>query len=87
MFAPVESTKFLQRRKIVTLVGAISYVLLAIYYIVRVILVSVYWGYLEEIDFNASIPALIIFAIISLVLAFCMFMLYKKTKHIDLQEE
>ena len=86
-FTPETTPKFLQRRKIVTLIGAIAYLVLAIYYVVRTILGSIYIGYLEEIGFNTSIAALIVFAVMSLVIAFCMFMLYKRTKHIDLQEE
>ena len=86
-FTPKTTTKFLRRRKVVTLAGAIAYLLLAVYYVVRAILVSVYIGYLEEIGFNTSVIALIVFAVLSLVVAFCMFMLYKRTKHIDLQEE
>ena len=39
-FAPVESNKFLKRRKIVTFIGFVSYMLLAVYYIVRAILVK-----------------------------------------------
>lgn len=86
-FAPVESIKFLKRRKIVTLVGSISYLLLCIFYVVRAILSGIYMGYLQENDYNSSIVALIIFALISLVVAFCLFLLYKRTKHIDLKEE
>ena len=87
LFAPVESTKFLKRRKVVTFIGFISYILLSIYYIVRIILVNIYMKYLQQIYFNTNITALIIFAIISLVFAFCLFMLYKRTKHIDLNEK
>jgi hypothetical protein len=83
-FAPVESTKFLKRRKIVTFVGFISYVLLAIYYIVRAIFAN---AFAQRFDYDASIVALIIFAVVALVLAFCLFMLYKRTKHIDLGEK
>jgi hypothetical protein len=86
-YAPVESTKFLKRRKIVTFIGFISYILLAIYYVVRVILTSIYMSYLQQIDFNSNIVALVIFAVISLVFAFCLFMVYKRTKHIDLNEK
>ena len=82
-FAPVESTKFLKRRKIVTFVGFISYVLLAIYYIVRAIFAN---AFAQRFDYDASIVALIIFAVVALILAFCLFMLYKRTKHIDLGE-
>lgn len=82
-FTPVKTTKFLKRRKLVTLIGSIAYMLLAIYYIVRMILVNIY---IQQIDFNTNIVALIIFAILSLVVAFFLFMLYKKTKHIDLNE-
>lgn len=83
-FAPVESTKFLKRRKIVTFVGFISYVLLAIYYIVRAIFANTF---AQRFDYDANIVALIIFAVIALILAFCLFMLYKRTKHIDLGEQ
>lgn len=83
-FAPVETAAFLQRRKIVTFIGFVSYILLAIYYIARLVLVSIY---IELLDFEPNVVALIIFAVISLVIAFCLFMLYKKTKHIDLGEE
>ena len=41
-FTPETTTKFLKRRKVVTLAGAIAYLLLAVYYVVRAILVSVY---------------------------------------------
>ena len=87
LFTPVESKKFLKRRKIVTFIGFISYILLSIYYIIRIILVNVYSEYLKNIYYNTSIPALIIFSIISLVFAFCIFMVYKRTKHIDLGEK
>ena len=82
-FAPIESTKFLKRRKIVTFIGSVSYILLAVYYVVRAILVNIY---VAHIDFEPSTAALIIFAIVSLIPAFCLFMLYKRTKHIDLGE-
>ena len=49
------------------------------------ILENVYKAYFEDI--STSIVALIIFAVIALVVAFCLFMLYKRTKHIDLKEE
>lgn len=87
MFAPVESTKFLKRRKIVTFIGSVSYVVLAVYYIIRFILVLSYKDYLHNIDYNTNSIALIFFAIISLVIAFCLFMVYKRTKHIDLNEK
>jgi hypothetical protein len=83
-FAPVESNKFLKRRKIVTFIGFISYILLAVYYIVRAILVNIF---AERLDYDANIVALIIFAVVSLLPAFCFFMLYKRTKHIDLGEK
>lgn len=86
-YSPVETIKFLKRRKLVTFIGFISYVMLSLYYIVRTILVSIYITYLQENDFNTNIIALIAFAIISLVVAFCFFMLYKRTKHIDLKEK
>ena len=87
MFTPVKTPEFLKRRKIVTFIGFVAYILLAIYYIVRTILVCVFMNYLQKVDFNTNIVALIIFAIISLILAFVFFMIYKKTKHIDLKEE
>ena len=86
-FSPVTTERFLIRRKVVMLIGFISYLLLAAYYIARVIWSSICAAYLKEIDFDTSIAALIIFAVISLVVAFCMFLLYKRTKHIDLKEE
>ena len=86
-FTPVETKKFLTRRKIVTLIGSISYALLACYYVARAIWSGIYIEYLIDIDYNTSIVALIIFAVLSLVVAFCLFMLYKRTKHIDLKEE
>jgi hypothetical protein len=83
-FAPVESNKFLKRRKIVTFIGFVSYMLLAVYYIVRAILANIF---AELFDYDANIVALIIFAVVSLLLAFCLFMLYKRTKHMDLGEK
>ena len=83
-FTPVESTKFLKRRKIVTFIGSISYILLAVYYIVRAIFSN---AFAVRFDYDASIVALIIFAVVALILAFCLFMLYKRTKHIDLGEK
>ncbi len=83
-FAPVESTKFLKRRKIVTFIGFVSYIILAIYYIVRAIFAN---AFAVRFDYDASIVALIIFAVVALILAFCLFMLYKRTKHIDLGEK
>lgn len=83
-FAPVESNKFLKRRKIVTFIGFVSYILLAVYYILRAILVNIF---AERLDYDANIVALIIFAVVSLLLAFCLFMLYKRTKHMDLGEK
>ena len=85
-FTPVTTPKFLKRRKIVTFIGSISYIVLAVTYVLRTILVSVYKGYLDSIYYNSSVVALIIFAVLSLVLAFLLFMLYKKTKHVDLSE-
>ena len=86
-FTPVLTPKFLKRRKIVTFLGFISYILLAVYYIVRIIIESIYYGYFQEIGYSTSIIALIIFIIIALICAFCFYMLYKKTKHIDLNEK
>lgn len=87
VFTPVETPKFLKRRKIVTFIGFIAYILLAVYYIVRTILVSIYMKQLQDINFNTSTIALIIFAIVALIFAFGFFMIYKKTKHIDLNEK
>ena len=86
-FAPIETKKLLVRRKLVTFIGFISYIALTIYYIVRAILSYVYMEYLQEIYFNTNIIALILFSIISLIVAFCLLMLYKRTKYIDLKEE
>lgn len=86
-FTPVTSVKFLQRRKIVTLIGFIAYVALAVYYVVRAVLVSIYMSYLQEIDFNTNVVALICFTVLALAVAFCLLMVHKRTKHIDLQEE
>ena len=83
-FAPVETVKFLKRRKIVTFIGFVSYIALSIYYVARAILVSLF---IERIDFEPNIVALIIFAAISLIPAAFLFLLYKKTKHIDLGEK
>lgn len=85
LFTPVETQKFLMRRKIVTLVGFVSYVLLAIYYIVRAIVVGSNRNYYEEF-FNTSPVALIIFAFLALFISVFFFLIYKKTKHIDLNE-
>ena len=83
VFAPVESTAFLTRRKIVTFIGSISYIVLAVYYVARAILGNVF---VESIDYEPNTTALFIFAAVSLIPAFCLFMLYKRTKHIDLGE-
>ncbi len=87
VFEVVETPKLLKRRKVVTLIGFISYILLAVYYIIRIILVCNYMAYLQHINYNTSIVALIIFSIIALIIAFAFFMIYKKTKHIDLNEK
>ena len=86
-FAIKETPKLLKRRKIVLFIGFIAYLVLTIYYIVRIILDIIFMEHLQEIYFNTSIVALIFFAIIFIVVAFCLFMIYKKTKHIDLKEE
>lgn len=86
-FAVVETTKLLKRRKIVLFIGFIAYLLLTVYYILRIIFACVFMDYLNEIDYNVSIIALIFFAIISMFFVFCFFMIYKRTKHIDLKEE
>ena len=83
-FAPVETTKFLKRRKIVTFTGFITYIVLSVYYVVRAILVNIF---IERIDFEPNVVALIIFAVISLIISVFLFLLYKKTKHIDLGEK
>ena len=85
-FTPNTTDRFLKRRKIVMLIGFIAYLLLSVYYVVRAILVGAYYGYLQDIDFNTNILAVIIFAVISLFLSIVFFLLYKKTKHIDLNE-
>ena len=82
-FTPIESTKFLTRRKIVTFTGFVAYLVLAVYYAIRAILVNVY---VNVIDFEPNTVALIIFAVVSLFPALFFFLLYKKTKHIDLSE-
>ena len=64
--------------------GFVSYIVLSVYYIVRAILVNIF---IEHIDFEPNIVALIIFAVISLIPAVFLFLLYKKTKHIDLGEK
>ena len=86
-FEVVETPKLLKRRKIITFIGFIAYILLAIYYIVRIILVNKYMLQLQNINYNTNIVALIIFSIVSLIFAFGFFMIYKKTKHIDLNEK
>lgn len=83
-FTPVTTEKFLKRRKLVTFIGFVSYVLLAVYYVVRAILFGVF---IKQTDFDTNVVALIAFSIISLVLAIFLFLLYKKTKHIDLNEQ
>lgn len=87
VFAPVETPKFLKRRKIVTFIGFIAYILLAVYYIIRIILDIVLMEKLINIDYSTSIIALILYALAALVFAFGLFMIYKRTKHIDLKEE
>ena len=57
-FAPVETAKFLKRRKIVTLTGFISYIVLSVYYVVRAVLVNIF---IARIDFEPNVIALIIF--------------------------
>ena len=85
-FIPIETTPLLKRRKVVTFIGFISYVLLSAYYIIRVIYTGINMNKLIDNDYNVSIGALIIFAVISLIIAFFLFLLYKRTKHIDLNE-
>ena len=82
-FTPEQTPKFLKRRKLVTFIGFVSYVVLAVYYVVRAIFVNVF---IESIDFEPNVVALIIYAVISLALAVFLFLLYKKTKHVDLGE-
>ena len=67
-FSPVETTNFLIRRKIVTFTGFICYVLLSIYYIVRIFI-----GPFFIEDYEPSIAALIAFSVLSLVVAFCLY--------------
>ena len=86
-FTPVESTRFLTRRKTVMLIGFISYALLAVYYAARAILSLIFMNHLIEIDYDFNIAMLIVFSVMAAVVAFCLFMLYKRTKHIDLNEE
>ena len=81
-FSPVETTNFLIRRKIVTFTGFICYVLLSIYYIVRIFI-----GPFFIEDYEPSIAALIAFSVLSLVVSFCLLMVYLRTKNIDLNEE
>ena len=83
-FTPVTTEKFLKRRKLVTFIGFVSYVLLAVYYVVRAILFGVF---IKQTDFDTNVVALIAFSIISLVFAIFLFLLYKKTKHVDLNEQ
>ena len=83
-FTPVTTEKFLKRRKLVTFIGFVSYVLLAVYYVVRAILFGIF---IKQTDFNTNVVALIAFSIISLVFAIFLFLLYKKTKHVDLNEQ
>ena len=83
-FTPATTEKFLKRRKLVTFIGFVSYVLLAVYYVVRAILFGVL---MKQTDFDTNVVALIVFSIISLVFAIFLFLLYKKTKHVDLNEQ
>jgi hypothetical protein len=85
-YAPALSTRFLKRRKAVTFIGFVSYILLSCYYAARAILSGIYIDYLDEIGFSTSIATLIVCAAVSLVVAFCLFLLHKRTKHIDLNE-
>lgn len=78
-FEVVETPKLLKRRKIVTLIGFVAYILLAIYYIVRTIVYVSLIGYFSWV--------LLIFAAVALLFAFGIFLIYKKTKHIDLGEK
>ena len=58
--------------------------ILAVYYVVRAILFGVF---IKQTDFDTNVVALIAFSIISLVFAIFLFLLYKKTKHVDLNEQ
>ena len=87
VFTNVKTPEFLKRRKIVTFIGFISYIVLAVYYVIRMILPKIYANTEQYADYDTSIVALIIYAIISLFIAFVLFMLHKKTKHVDLNEE
>ena len=78
-FEVVETPKLLKRRKIVTLIGFVAYILLAIYYIVRTIVYVSLIGYFSWV--------LLIFAAVAFLFAFGIFLIYKKTKHIDLGEK
>ena len=80
-FDVVETPKFLKRRKVVTFIGFIAYILLAVYYIVRTII------QLAIVNSLANSWVLIIFAFVALVFAFIFFLIYKKTKHIDLNQK
>ena len=85
-FAPVLTPQFLTRRKIVTLVGAIAYVVLALFYVVRAIFGGAWMLGIPAEDYDTNVVALIIYAVLSLFVAFFLFILYKKTKHEDLGE-
>ena len=78
-FEVVKTPKLLKRRKLVTLIGFVAYILLAIYYIVRTIVCASLIGYFCW--------ELLIFAAVALLFAFGVFLIYKKTKHIDLGEK
>ena len=86
-FRVVETPKFLKRRKVVTLIGFIGYILLAVYYVARIIFVAVNMEVLVRFNYNANIVALIVSAIVSLFIAVVFFLVYKKTKHIDLGQK
>ncbi len=85
-FAPVLTPQFLTRRKIVTLVGAIAYAVLALFYVIRAIFGGGWMLGIPAEDFDSNAVALIIFAVIALLMGFFLFTLYKKTKHVDLNE-
>ena len=88
LYTPVETENFLKRRKIVTFIGFISYVVLAVFYVGRIFWINlIFSDYFKEIDYDTSIVALIIYAVMALIVAYIFFLLYKKTKHIDLKEE
>ena len=80
-FEPKETPKFLKRRKIVTLIGTISYVMLSIYYLIRLIIL--FFGSYDTFD----LVELIISIIVSLCFGICIFNVYRRTRYIKLKGE